>query len=64
MRRTHVEAKISINEDGFGVVETAGKAIRFPFVTLLSSNADKRLAQLDEFLHRYRLSESVREHHV
>ena len=53
-----VDATIWINEDGSGVVEIAGKTIRFPFVTLLSSDPDARLAQLDEFLHRYRLSEN------
>jgi hypothetical protein len=53
-----IDATISINEDGSGMVEIAGKTIRFPWVTLLSSDADKRLAQLDEFLHRYPLSDN------
>ena len=52
-----VDATISINEDGSGTVEIAGKKLRFPWVTLLSSDADKRLAQLDQFLHRYPLSD-------
>jgi hypothetical protein len=53
-----IDATISINEDGSGMVEISGKTIRFPWVTLLSSDADKRLAQLDEFLHRYPLSDN------
>ena len=52
-----VDATISINEDGSGTVEIAGKKMRFPWVTLLSSDVDKRLAQLDQFLHRYPLSD-------
>ena len=53
-----VDATISINEDGSGTVEIASKKMRFPWVTLLSSDADKRLARLDQFLHRYSLSDS------
>ena len=52
-----VDATISINEDGSGTVEIAGKKMRFPWVTLLSSDVDERLAQLDQFLHRYPLSD-------
>ena len=52
-----VDATISVNEDGSGTVEIAGKKMRFPWVTLLSSDADKRVAQLDQFLHRYPLSD-------
>ena len=37
-----VDATISVNEDGSGTVEIAGKKMRFPWVTLLSSDADKR----------------------
>ena len=50
-----VDATISINEDGSATVEIAGKKMRFPWITLLSSDVDARLAQLDEFLHRYPL---------
>ena len=53
-----VDATISVNEDGSGTVEIAGKKMRFPWVTLLSSDADKRAAQLDQFLHRYPLSDA------
>jgi hypothetical protein len=52
-----VDAAISINEDGSGTVDLAGKKMRFPWVTLLSSDIDKRLARLDQFLHRYPLSD-------
>jgi hypothetical protein len=52
-----IDATISMNGDGSATVEIAGKKIRFPWVTLLSSDADARLAQLDEFLHRYPLSD-------
>jgi hypothetical protein len=52
-----VDATISINEDGSGTVDIAGKKMRFPWVTLLSSDTDKRLARLDQFLHRYPLSD-------
>ena len=52
-----IDATISINEDGSATVEIAGKKMRFPWVTLLSSDADTRLAQLDQFLHRYPLSD-------
>jgi len=50
-----IDATISINEDGSATVEIAGKKMRFPWVTLLASDADARLAHLDEFLHRYPL---------
>ena len=53
-----VDATISINEDGSATLEIAGKKIRFPWVALLSSDAESALAQLDEFLHRYPLSDS------
>jgi hypothetical protein len=53
----HVDATIAINEDGAGTVEIAGRKIRFPWVTLLSSDVDKRTAQLDRLLHRYPLSD-------
>ena len=49
------DATISINEDGSATVEIAGKKIRFPWITLLSSDADAHLARLDEFLPRYPL---------
>lgn len=52
-----IDATISIDEDGSGTVEIAGKKMHFPWVTLLSSDADKRLAQLDQFLQRYPLSD-------
>jgi len=52
-----IDTTISINEDGSGTVEIAGKKMCFPWVTLLSSDADKRLARLDQFLHRYPLSD-------
>jgi hypothetical protein len=52
-----VDATITINEDGSATLEIAGKQIRFPWVALLSSDADERLAQLDKFLHRYPLSD-------
>ncbi len=52
-----VDAAISVNEDGSGTVEIVGKKMRFPWVTLLSSDVDKRLARLDDFLHRYPLSD-------
>jgi hypothetical protein len=52
-----VDATVSVGEDGSGTVEIAGKKISFPWITLLSSDADKRLAQLDHFLHRYPLSD-------
>jgi hypothetical protein len=52
-----VEATISVNKDGSGTVEIANKKMRFPWVTLLSSDVDKRRAQLDQFVHRYRLSD-------
>jgi hypothetical protein len=52
-----IDATISIDEDGSGTVEIASKKMRFPWVTLLSSDADKRVAQLDQFLHRYPLSD-------
>jgi hypothetical protein len=52
-----IDATISIDEDGSGTIEIAGKKMRFPWVTLLSSDADKRAAQLDQFLHRYPLSD-------
>jgi hypothetical protein len=47
-----VDATISINEDGSGTVDIAGKKMCFTWVTLLSSDTDKRLARLDQFLHR------------
>ena len=53
-----VDATISINEDGSGTVKIAGKKMRLPWVTLLLSDADKRLARLDQFLDRYTLSDS------
>jgi hypothetical protein len=53
-----IDATLSINEDGSGTIEIVGKKIRFPWVTLLSSNVDTRLAQLDQFLHRYPLSDA------
>ena len=52
-----IDATISINEDGSGTVEIAGKKMRFPWITLLSSDAAERLAQLDQYLHRYPLSD-------
>jgi hypothetical protein len=52
-----IDATISINEDGSGIVEIAGKKMRFPWVTLLSSDADERLVQLDQFLRQYPLSD-------
>jgi hypothetical protein len=52
-----VDATVSINEDGSGTVDIADKKMRFPWVTLLSSDASKRLAQLDQFLHLYPLSD-------
>jgi hypothetical protein len=52
-----IDAAISINEDGSGTVDIAGKKMRFAWVTLLSSDIDKRLARLDQFLHRYPLSD-------
>jgi hypothetical protein len=51
-----IDATISINQDGSGTVDIAGRKMRFPWVTLLSSDVDKRLARLDQFLHRYPLS--------
>ena len=51
-----VDATISVNEDGSGTLEIAGKKLCFPWVTLLSSDVDERVAQLDQFLHRYPLS--------
>jgi hypothetical protein len=53
-----IDATISISEDGSGMIEIAGNTIRFPWVTLLSPDAEKRLAHLDEFLHRYPLSDN------
>lgn len=53
-----VEATISINKDGSGTVDIADKKMRFPWVTLLSPDADKRLARLDQFLHSYPLADS------
>jgi hypothetical protein len=53
-----VDATISVNEDGSGTVEIAGKKMRFPWVTLLSSDADERAAQLDQFIQRYPLSDA------
>jgi hypothetical protein len=53
-----IDARISINEDGSGTVEIADRKMRFPWVTLLSSDADKRLARLDLFLRRYPLSDT------
>lgn len=53
-----IDARTSINEDGSGTVEIADKKMRFPWVTLLSPDAHKRLAQLDRFLRRYPLSDS------
>lgn len=53
-----IDATISTNEDGSGTVSIAGKKMRFPWVTLLCSDKDKRLAQLDQFLHRYPLSDA------
>lgn len=52
-----VDATIWINDDGSATVEIAGKRMRFPWITLLSSDPDARLAQLDEFLHHYPLSD-------
>jgi hypothetical protein len=52
-----VDAAISVNEDGSGTVEIADRRMRFSWVTLLSSDVDRRLARLDEFLHRYPLSD-------
>jgi hypothetical protein len=56
---TLVDATISINEDGSGAVDIAGKKMRFPWVTLLSSDVDKRLSQLDRFLNDYPLSDAA-----
>jgi hypothetical protein len=53
-----VGATISINEDGSGTVDIAAKKMRFSWVTLLSLDTDKRLARLDQFLHRYPLSDN------
>ena len=53
-----VDAIISVNEDGSGTVDIAGKKMRFPWVTLLSSDADERAAQLDQFIQRYPLSDA------
>src|SRR5689334_10458358 len=52
-----VDATVSINEDGSGAVDIAGKKMRFPWVTLLSSDVDKRLSQLDRFIDHYPLSQ-------
>jgi hypothetical protein len=52
-----VEVRISVNEDGSGTVEVAGKAIRFPWVTLLSSEASKRLSELERFLANFPISD-------
>ena len=53
-----IDATISINEDGSGTVNIAAKRMRLPWVTLLSSDVDKRLWQLDRFLDRYPLSDA------
>lgn len=53
-----VEATISIDENGSGVVDIGGKKMRFPWVTLLHADTDKRLAQLDQFLHRYPVADA------
>jgi hypothetical protein len=53
-----IDATVSINEDGLGTVDIAGKKMRFPWVTLLCSDKDERLARLDQFLHRYPLSDA------
>ncbi len=53
-----VDTNVSINEDGSGTIEVGGKTIRFLWVTLLSSDVDKRLSQLDRFLKLYPLSRS------
>jgi hypothetical protein len=50
-----IDATISINDDGSASVEIAGKKKRFLWITLLSADADTRLAHLDQFLHRYPL---------
>ena len=52
-----IDATISINENGSGTIEIAGKKMRFPWVTLLSSDDDNRLVQLDQFLHQCPLSD-------
>jgi hypothetical protein len=52
-----VDAKISVNEDGSGTVEVAGKMIRFPWVALLSSEPSKRLSELERFLTNFPISE-------
>ena len=53
-----VDAIISVNEDGSGTVDIVGKKMRFPWVTLLSSDADERAALLDRFIRRYPLSDA------
>jgi hypothetical protein len=53
-----VDATISINADGSGTVDIATKKLRFPWVTLLSSNIERRLSRLDRFLAQYTLFES------
>jgi hypothetical protein len=52
-----IDATISINDDGSGTVDISGKNFRFPWVTLLSLEIDKRLSQLDRFLYLYPLSQ-------
>ena len=54
---TPFDAAISLNEDGSGAVEIGSKKTRFPWVTLLSSDVDQRLARLDDLLDRYPLSD-------
>jgi hypothetical protein len=50
-----VDTTISINEDGSGTVDIAATKVRFPWVTLLSSDVEMRLSQLAAVLSRYPL---------
>jgi GNAT superfamily N-acetyltransferase len=51
-----VNAKISIDSDGTGIVEISEHRIRFTQASLLSTDPVHRLSELDKFLPRYPLS--------
>jgi hypothetical protein len=54
-----IDIDIEINPDGSGTFTSGERKFRFPFVTLLSSEPQKRFSAFDNFLERFPINESA-----